>query len=91
MFPRLRAARRAASRATSSVVIIGHARRGDCEGVIDQVRYRGGQGSIEARLVLSDGRAAVARMDTDDWDWLDLRVGDIVSVISPSDAVRVNA
>jgi hypothetical protein len=83
MFPR-RFALRAASRPTERVLIMGHARTGDREGVIDHVRYR--RLSVEASLVLSDGSPAVARMDTEDWDWLELRAGDIVSVCLPLEA-----
>jgi hypothetical protein len=66
------------------VLIVGHAHTGDREGVIDHARYRGP--SVEASLVLSDGSPAVARMDAEDWDWLELRAGDIVSVCLPLEA-----
>ena len=46
--------------------------------MIDNVR-RSGQ-RVEATLLLSDGRRALARMDASEWDWLDVRNGDIVAV-----------
>jgi hypothetical protein len=82
MFPRrFVCARR---RGRRRVLIVGHAHTGDREGVIDHARYRGP--SVEASLVLSDGSPAVARMDAEDWDWLELRAGDIVSVCLPLEA-----
>lgn len=91
MLSRRRHERRALSEAASSVVIVGHARSGDCEGVIDRIRYLGGRERVEARLVLSDGSPAVAEMGADEWEWLELRVGDIVSVLAPDRAVSVSA
>ena len=77
MLPR-RPRHQAASRLVPAVLIIGHARHGDAEGVIDHVRRLADR--VEASVLLSDGRQAIARVAIDEWDWLELRAGDIVSV-----------
>jgi hypothetical protein len=51
---------------------------GDAEGVIEQVTRRGT--SVEIDLLLSDGSDATAQLHVYDWDWLELRAGDIVPV-----------
>lgn len=58
--------------------IIGHACSGDSEAIIDGIRVTGRR--VDVSLVRADGRPAVARMDLDDWQWLELRHGDIVAV-----------
>jgi hypothetical protein len=50
----------------------------DAEGVIEQVTRRGA--SVEVDLLLSDGSDATAQLHVHDWDWLELRAGDIVPV-----------
>ena len=63
---------------SAPLLIIGHARRGDSEAIIDGVRVTGRR--VDVSLVRSDGSQACARMDLDDWRWLELRHGDIVAI-----------
>jgi hypothetical protein len=51
---------------------------GDAEGAIERVTRRGA--SVEVDLLLSDGSDATAQLHVHDWDWLELRAGDIVPV-----------
>lgn len=51
---------------------------GATEGVIERVRRVGGR--VEVRMLLSDGSDGVARLEVHEWDWLELRYGDIVPV-----------
>jgi hypothetical protein len=48
------------------------------EGVIERVHRLGER--VEVTMLLSDGTDGVARMEAGDWDWLELRDGDIVPV-----------
>jgi hypothetical protein len=52
--------------------------RDGAEGVIEQVRRHGD--NVEVDLLLCDGSDATARLDVGEWDWLELRAGDIVAV-----------
>ncbi len=58
--------------------ITGAARGLTPEGVIDRVRTSDGQ--IDVRLVLHDGTTGRARLAAADWEWLELRRGDIVAL-----------
>jgi hypothetical protein len=69
---------RAWRRAICSVVIAGDEVSTDTEGVIEGVRRVGKR--VDVRMLLSDGGSGVARVDEHEWDWLELRVGDIVGV-----------
>ena len=62
----------------AAVVIAGDDLGGGSEGVIESVRRVGPE--VDVRVLLSDGRTGVARLDVFEWDWLELRVGDIVAV-----------
>jgi hypothetical protein len=59
------------------VEIAEHARAG-AEGVIEEFRRRGE--SVEVDLLLADGSDATALVHVHDWEWLELRAGDIVPV-----------
>ncbi len=63
---------------SAPLLIIGHARSGDSEAIIDGVRVTGEW--VDVSLTRSDGSRGRARMDVDDWRWLELRRGDIVAV-----------
>lgn len=69
---------RVASQPVVPVLIAGHARCDGPEAAIERVDHLGT--SVEVTLLLSDGGAGRARLDVDDWVWLELRPGDIVSV-----------
>jgi flavin reductase (DIM6/NTAB) family NADH-FMN oxidoreductase RutF len=60
------------------VEIVGLAHGGGLEGVIETVHDDGRRITIE--LLLADGSARHADLDPDDWDWLELRAGDIVDL-----------
>jgi hypothetical protein len=62
----------------TAVEITGHARHADIEGVIERTCRQ--RARVEVTLLLSDGSAAEADLHVHDWDWLDLRLGDIVAV-----------
>jgi hypothetical protein len=62
----------------AALAIAGDGHDTDIEGVIERVR-RVGEG-VDVHMLLSDGASGVARVDVDEWDWLELRVGDIVAV-----------
>jgi hypothetical protein len=59
-------------------VIADDTSRTGTEGLIERVHRLGRR--VEVRLLLSDGRNGVARLDVHDWNWLELRSGDIVAV-----------
>jgi pimeloyl-ACP methyl ester carboxylesterase len=67
-----------------TVEVTGHASNGHPEGLIERISRDGR--SIEVALMLSDGTDARARLDLVDWDWLELRPGDIVRVRPTADA-----
>jgi hypothetical protein len=46
--------------------------------MIERIRHRGDV--VEVGLLLGDGRDALARLNSDAWEWLELRAGDIVRV-----------
>ena len=48
------------------------------EAFVEQVRRRGTH--VEVDVLLADGRDAIARLDAAEWDWLEVRPGDIVPV-----------
>ena len=48
------------------------------EAFIEHVRRRGDR--VEVVVVLADGSDATARMEHADWEWLELRAGDIAPV-----------
>ncbi len=75
---RLRFRSRASPRSHASVAIAGDDLRAETEGVIERVRRVGEE--VDVRILLSDGATGVARLDLLEWDWLELRVGDIVAV-----------
>lgn len=56
------------------------------EGVIERVHRVGRR--VEVRMLLSDGRPGRTRVDAEDWDWFELRVGDIVRVRRVEPATR---
>ena len=62
-----------------AVEITCHAHHARGEAFIERVRRIGGTVSVD--VLLDDGRGARAHLRADDWDWLELRVGDIVLVI----------
>ena len=68
----------ARSGSDAAVVIAGDDREGESEGVIESVRRVGAE--VDVRMLLSDGGTGVAHLDLFEWDWLELRVGDIVAV-----------
>jgi hypothetical protein len=59
-------------------MIAGSEVRTETEGVIEAVRRVGKR--VHICMLLSDGGSGVARVDVNEWDWLELRVGDIVGV-----------
>ncbi|HYB31200.1 MAG TPA: hypothetical protein VEF89_31710 [Solirubrobacteraceae bacterium] len=65
-----------------AVVIAGEDRGSETEGVIETVRRVGAE--VDVRVLLSDGGTGVARLEAFEWDWLELRVGDIVAVTALS-------
>jgi len=69
---------RASSRSLAAVAIGGEDLGYEIEGVIERVRRVGAE--VDVRMLLSDGGTGVARLDVHEWDWLELRVGDIVAV-----------
>jgi hypothetical protein len=77
MLPR-RLRLRAESRMFARVEIADTGSEGSTEGVIERVRRAGPR--VEVRMLLSDGSEGVAQLDAHDWDWLELRYGDIVPV-----------
>jgi len=62
----------------AAVVIAGGDLDSGSEGVIESVRRVGAE--VDVHMLLSDGGTGVARLDVFEWDWLELRVGDIVAV-----------
>jgi hypothetical protein len=48
------------------------------EAFVERVRRRGAH--VEVEVLLADGRDATARLDAAEWDWLEVRAGDIVPV-----------
>jgi hypothetical protein len=72
---------RAEPRAFAHVEIADAGSRGAAEGVIERVRRVAH--SVEVRMLLSDGSEGVAVLDVHDWDWLELRYGDIVPIWRP--------
>jgi hypothetical protein len=72
---------RAEQRTLARVEIADTGSCGATEGVIERVRRAGPR--VEVRMLLSDGSEGVAQLDVLDWDWLELRYGDIVSVCRP--------
>jgi hypothetical protein len=48
------------------------------EAFVERVRRRGAH--VEVDVLLADGRDAMARFDAAEWDWLEVRTGDIVPV-----------
>jgi hypothetical protein len=48
------------------------------EAFIERVRRRGEH--VEIAVLLADGSEATARLDSADWEWLELRAGDIAPV-----------
>jgi hypothetical protein len=52
--------------------------RGRGEAFIEAIRRRGAH--VEVAVLLADGSDATARLTALDWDWLELRAGDIVPV-----------
>ncbi len=69
---------RASSDSPAAVAIAGGDLGSATEGVIERVRRVGAE--VDVRVLLSDGASGVARLDVLEWDWLELRVGDIVAV-----------
>jgi hypothetical protein len=69
---------RAESRLLAPVLIADDTSRTGTEGVIERVHRLGRR--VEVWLLLSDGGNGVARLDVHDWNWLELRSGDIVAV-----------
>ena len=69
---------RTSTASIAAVVIVGEDRGTETEGVIERVRQAGGQ--VDVRMLLSDGAKGIARLELHEWDWLELRVGDIVAV-----------
>lgn len=65
-------------RSIDAVVIDDYDHGTGTEGVIERVRRAGRR--VQIRLLLSDGRHGKAQVDLEDWDWLELRVGDIIRV-----------
>ena len=68
----------AGSGSSAAVAIAGDDLGSETEGVIERVRRVGPE--VDVRMLLSDGGTGVARLDVLEWDWLELRVGDIVAV-----------
>ena len=62
----------------AAVAIAGDDLGGETEGVIERVQRIGAE--VDVVMLLSDGGSAVARLCVEDWDWLELRVGDIIAV-----------
>jgi hypothetical protein len=75
---RLRFRRRTTCLSLAAVAIAGEDLSTEIEGVIERVRRIGAE--VDVRVLLSDGGSGVARLDLHEWDWLELRVGDIVAV-----------
>lgn len=48
------------------------------EAFVERVRRHGAR--VEVDVLLADGRGAIARLDAAEWDWLEVRAGDIVPV-----------
>jgi hypothetical protein len=69
-----------------AVVIAGYDHGNGTEGVIERVRRVGRR--VEVRMLLSDGGCGRARVDIQDWNWLELRVGDIVRVTRAETTAR---
>ena len=69
---------RSRSGSPAAVAITGEDLGAETEGVIERVRRVGGE--VHVSVLLSDGGTGVARLDVNAWDWLELRVGDIVAV-----------
>lgn len=69
---------RAAAAPVVPVLITSDARHDGVEGVIERVEHLGP--SVTLKLLLADGTEGHARLEVSDWDWLELRVGDIVPV-----------
>lgn len=68
---------RSESRRAPAVVIADDTSRTGTEGLIERVHRLGRR--VEVWLLLSDGRNGIARLDVHDWNWLELRSGDIVA------------
>jgi hypothetical protein len=77
MSTRLRRTRGSCRRAVA-VEFALHGREGGDEAFIERVR-RDGE-CVEIAVLLADGSDAAARLDHSDWEWLELRAGDIVPV-----------
>lgn len=60
------------------VRIVGDSRRHGVEAVIERITLGGD--CVGVRLLMADGSTAAARLARDEWDWLELRRGDIVPV-----------
>jgi hypothetical protein len=65
-------------RSFHAVVIAEHDHGTGIEGVIERVHRVGRR--VQIRMLLSDGAHGRAQVELQDWDWLELRVGDIVRV-----------
>jgi hypothetical protein len=63
--------------AIMAIEITGPA-RGRGEAFIEAIRRRGSE--VEVAVLMADGSDATARLAASDWDWLELRAGDIVPV-----------
>ena len=48
------------------------------EAFIEAVRHRGER--VDVAVLLADGSDATARLHSSDWEWLELRAGDIAPV-----------
>jgi hypothetical protein len=61
-----------------TVQIAQQAPGGRAEAFIEDVRRSGER--VEVDVLLADGSDATAQLSVQDWDWLELRTGDIVFV-----------
>jgi hypothetical protein len=64
--------------AASMAIEITSPARGRGEAFIEAIRRRGSE--VEVAVLMADGSDATARLAASDWDWLELRAGDIVPV-----------
>jgi hypothetical protein len=69
---------RGSCRRSVAVEFAGQGRDASDEAFIERVRHRGER--VEIAVLLADGSDATARLDCSDWEWLELRAGDIAPV-----------
>jgi len=69
---------RGSCRASVAVEFARDGRGASDEAFIERVHLRGER--VEIAVLLADGSDATARLDSADWEWLELRTGDIAPV-----------